>query len=186
MEDVRSVVQKLLQNKTPLHKEVFYLKHEKDRVIIEAAIQYTDSYNETVSSYVSNITTVKDGTHLSGFYSGLMGAVSNYAKGKQLLKDNVSITRDDVREGLVAAISIMLPQPQFEGPAQTKLMNAGIEPLVAAVTGEALISFFEKNPAVATRIVDKILLAARAAEAARKARELIRRKKAGGDTGLFN
>ncbi|MDO8675301.1 MAG: DNA topoisomerase (ATP-hydrolyzing) subunit B [Candidatus Omnitrophota bacterium] len=179
-----SFVEHLSQNKTPLHNKVFYFEKEKDNTGVEVAMQYNDSYNETVFSYANSINTVEGGTHLSGFRSALTRAINNYAKAKKLLKDDIGISGDDTREGLVAVISIKLPSPQFEGQTKTKLGNSEVDGLVASLTLEALTGFFEENPSVANKIIDKVIVAARAREAARKARELTRRKGALDSGGL--
>ncbi|HLD88417.1 MAG TPA: DNA topoisomerase (ATP-hydrolyzing) subunit B, partial [Candidatus Omnitrophota bacterium] len=179
-----SFVEHLSQNKTPLHNKVFYFEKEKDNIGVEVAMQYNDSYNETVFSYANSINTIEGGTHLSGFRSALTRAINNYAKAKKLLKDDIGISGDDTREGLVAVISIKIPSPQFEGQTKTKLGNSEVDGLVASLTLEALTGFFEENPSVANKIIDKVIVAARAREAARKARELTRRKGALDSGGL--
>ena len=179
-----SFVEHLSQNKMPLHNKVFYFEKEKDNTAVEVAMQYNDSYNETVFSYVNSINTIEGGTHLSGFRSALTRAINNYAKSKKLLKDDIAISGDDTREGLVAVISVKVPNPQFEGQTKTKLGNSEVDGLVSSLTLEALTKFFEENPPVANKIVDKSLMAARAREAARKARELTRRKGALDSGGL--
>jgi len=181
-----SFVEHLSENKTPLHNKVFYFEKEKDDINVEVALQYNDSYNETVFSYANSINTVEGGTHLSGFRSALTRAINNYAKSKNLLKDKdgVGISGDDTREGLIAVISIKIPLPQFEGQTKTKLGNSEVDGLVASMTLEALTRFFEENPPVANKIIDKVIMAARAREAARKARELTRRKGALDSGGL--
>jgi len=181
-----SFVEHLSENKNPLHNKVIYFEREKDAINVEVALQYNDSYNETVFSYANSINTVEGGTHLSGFRSALTRAINNYAKAKNLLKekDGVGISGDDTREGLVAVISVKIPEPQFEGQTKTKLGNSEVDGLVASMTLEALTRFFEENPSVANKIIDKVIMAARAREAARKARELTRRKGALDSGGL--
>ncbi len=181
-----SFVEHLSENKTPLHNKVFYFEKEKDDINVEVALQYNDTYNETVYSYANSINTIEGGTHLSGFRSALTRAINNYAKAKNLLKDKdgVGISGDDTREGLIAVISIKIPLPQFEGQTKTKLGNSEVDGLVASMTLEALTRFFEENPSVANKIIDKVIMAARAREAARKARELTRRKGALDSGGL--
>jgi len=181
-----SFVEHLSQNKMPLHSKVFYFEKEKDDIAVEVAMQYNDSYNETVFSYANSINTIEGGTHLSGFRSALTRAINNYAKAKNLLKDKdgIGISGDDTREGLVAVISLKIPLPQFEGQTKTKLGNSEVDGMVASMTLESLTRFFEENPSVANKIVDKAILAARAREAARKARELTRRKGALDSGGL--
>ena len=181
-----SFVEHLSENKMPLHNKVFYFEKEKDKVTVEVAMQYNDSYNETVFSYANSINTIEGGTHLSGFRSALTRAINNYAKAKNLIKDKdgIGITGEDTREGLVAVISIKIPLPQFEGQTKTKLGNSEVDGLVASMTLEALTLFFEENPSVGNKIIDKVIVAARAREAARKARELTRRKGALDSGGL--
>ena len=172
-----SFVEYLNKNKNPLYHKVIYFQKSQDQVIIEGALQYNDGYAETLFSFANNINTVEGGTHLSGFKSALTRAINQYAKSKNLIKDNdAGITGEDVREGLTAVISVKVPDPQFEGQTKTKLGNSEVEGLVASASLEALSAYFEENPGVANRIVDKVVLASRAREAARKARELTRRK----------
>jgi len=141
------------------------------------AFQYNDSYGEQVFSYVNNINTVEGGTHLVGFRSALTRTLTNYAEKEGLSKNSkVSVAGEDVREGLTAVVSIKMQNPQFEGQTKTKLGNSEIKGAVESVVGEGLREFFEENPSVARKIVDKMIAAARAREAARKARELARRK----------
>ena len=179
-----SFVEYLNKNKNPLHNKVVYFEKPQDEVNIEGALQYNDGYAETMFSFANNINTVEGGTHLSGFKSALTRAVNQYAKSKNLLKDNIAITGDDVREGLTAVISVKVPNPQFEGQTKTKLGNSEIEGLVASSSLEALSSYFEENPSVANKIIEKVIVASRAREAARKARELTRRKGALEGAGL--
>lgn len=181
---VVSFVEYLNTNKVVLHNKVVYFKREKDEVIVEAALQYNDGYTENVHTFANNINTTEGGTHLSGFRSALTRAINNYAKGKKLLKDDLSISGDDTREGLTVVISVKIPNPQFEGQTKTKLGNSEVEGLVASSTLEALNAFFEENPSVANKMCDKVILASRAREAARKARELTRRKGALDSGGL--
>ncbi len=166
----------LNRNKNPLHSKIISFSKEKDGIIAEAALQYNDGYQETIFSFANNINTVEGGTHLTGFKTALTRAINQYAKAKHLLKDIEGIAGEDTREGLCAVVSVKLPNPQFEGQTKTKLGNSEIEGLVSSLTLEALTSFFEENPSVANKIVEKAILAARAREAARKARELTRRK----------
>ena len=180
-----SFVEYLNTNKITLHNKIIYFEREKDNVVMEVALQYNDGYNENVFSFANNINTAEGGTHLSGFRSALTRAINQYAKGKKILKeDDSGITGDDTREGLTAVISIKLPEPQFEGQTKTKLGNSEVEGLMASATLEALSSYFEENPPVANKVIDKVVLAARAREAARKARELTRRKGALDGGGL--
>lgn len=180
-----SLIEYLNKNKNPVHNKVVYMQKEKDNVVIEVALQYNDSYAETIFSFANNINTIEGGTHLSGFKSALTRVANQYCKNKNLIKDTeAALSGDDVREGLVAVVSVRLPDPQFEGQTKTKLGNADIEGLTASLVNEGLSSFFEENPSVANKIVEKAVLAARAREAARKARELTRRKGALDSSGL--
>jgi DNA gyrase subunit B len=181
---IKSFVEYLNTNKAVLHDKIVYFSKEKEDVFIEGAIQYNDGYTENVYTFANNINTSEGGTHLSGFRSALTRAINQYAKAKNLLKDDVGIAGDDTREGLTAVISIKLAQPQFEGQTKTKLGNSEVEGIVASVTLEALSSFFEETPTLANKIANKVLLASRAREAARKARELTRRKGALDSGGL--
>jgi DNA gyrase subunit B len=179
-----SFVEYLNKNKNPLHNKVVYFEKLQDDVNIEVALQYNDGYAETMFSFANNINTIEGGTHLSGFKSALTRGINQYAKSKNLLKDNIAITGDDVREGLTAVISVKVPNPQFEGQTKTKLGNSEVEGLVASASLDALSSYFEENPSVANKIIDKVIVASRAREAARKARELTRRKGALEGAGL--
>ncbi len=179
-----SFVEYLNKNKNPLHNKVVYFEKLQDEVKSEVALQYNDGYAETMFSFANNINTIEGGTHLSGFKSALTRGINQYAKSKNLLKDNIAITGDDVREGLTAVISVKVPNPQFEGQTKTKLGNSEVEGLVASSSLEALSSYFEENPSVANKIIDKVIVASRAREAARKARELTRRKGALEGAGL--
>jgi len=171
-----SFVEYLNRNKDPLHKKIIYFQKEKDGVWVEGSVQYNDGYKETIYSFANNINTIEGGTHLSGFKTALTRALNQYAKNKNLLKNLNGVAGDDTREGICAVISVKIPNPQFEGQTKTKLGNSEVEGLVYSVTHEALTSFFEETPAVVNKIVQKAVLAARAREAARKARELTRRK----------
>jgi len=182
---IKEFIGYLNADKGVMHEKVVYFSREKDSIVIEVAMQYNDSYSENVLSFANNINTSEGGTHLSGFRSALTRAVNTYSKAKKLIKeDEVSISGDDAREGLTVVISVKIPNPQFEGQTKTKLGNSEVEGIVASATFEALTSFFEENPPVANKIVGKIVLASRAREAARKARELTRRKGALDGGGL--
>jgi DNA gyrase subunit B len=172
-----SFVEFLNKNKNSLHKKVIYFEKEKDGVQAEVALQYNDGYSESIFTFANNINTTEGGTHLSGFKSGLTRTINQYCKGKNLLKDSdASISGDDVREGITAVVSVKVPNPQFEGQTKTKLGNSEVEGIVESIVNEALGGFLEENPPIANKIVEKAVLAARAREAARKARELTRRK----------
>jgi DNA gyrase subunit B len=164
--------------KTPIHKPIF-VEVEKNNIMLEVAIQYNDGYAENLYSFANNINTREGGTHLVGFKSALTRTINTYANAHELLKkEDESLTGEDVREGLTAVVSVKLRNPQFEGQTKAKLGNSEVKGLVEAAVNEALGAFFEENPAIARRIVAKALEAARAREAARKAKELIRRKSA--------
>ena len=171
-----SFVEYLNKSKAPLHNKVVYLEKDKEGVSLEAALQYNDGYSESIFSFANNINTIEGGTHLSGFKSALTRAINQYAKGKNLLKDDIAISGDDAREGLTAVVSVKIQNPQFEGQTKTKLGNSEVEGLTASAVFDALSSYFEENPSIANKIVDKVILASRAREAARKARELVVRK----------
>jgi len=174
---IMSFVEFLNKNKNVLHKKVIYFTKEKDMVVAEVAMQYNDGYGENIFSFANNINTIEGGTHLTGFKSALTRTINQYCKSKNLLKDSdASISGDDVREGLTAVISIKIPNPQYEGQTKTKLGNSEAEGVVESIVNEALGGFLEENPSVANKIIEKAVLAARAREAARKARELTRRK----------
>jgi len=178
-------VEHLNKNKNPLHPKVIFFGKEKDRIQVEIALQYSDSYNESIFAYTNNIHTVEGGTHLSGFRSALTRTINQYAKSNKLIKgDDEAMGGDDIREGLTAVISVKVPDPQFEGQTKTKLGNSEVEGIVASIVNEELSTYFEEHPSVARRIVEKGLLAARAREAARKARDLTRRKGALDGGGL--
>lgn len=169
-------VEYLNKNKNRLHPKVIYFEKEVEMIKLEVAMQYNDSYSENIFSFANNINTIEGGTHLSGFKSALTRAVNQHAKNKNLLKGNLGITGDDTREGLTAVISVKIPNPQFEGQTKTKLGNSEVDGLVASHTLEALSRFFEENPSIANKIVNTAVVASQAREAAKKARELTRRK----------
>jgi DNA gyrase subunit B len=172
-----SFVEHLNKNKTPLHDKVIYFQALKDGIDLEIALQYNDGYQEQIFTFANNINTHEGGTHLIGFKAALTRTLNNYAVANNLfreVKDNLS--GDDVREGLVAVISVKLPQPQFEGQTKTKLGNSEVKGIVEAMVNDGLGKFLEESPSVAKRVIGKALEAARAREAARRARELVRRK----------
>lgn len=170
-----SFVEMLTENKSPLHKPIF-VESEKNGVTLSCAVQYSDGYSENLFAFANNINTKEGGTHLVGFKSALTRTVNNYGHANGLLKNEETLSGDDVREGLTVVISVKLPNPQFEGQTKTKLGNSEIKGLVEGLVNEALGEYFEENPSVAKKIVEKANTAARAREAARKARDLIRRK----------
>ncbi len=171
-------VQYMNRQKTPLHDKPIYLEGQNDDIMVEVAVQYNDSYTEQVLSFANNINTVEGGTHLSGFKAALTRAVNQYLASANLPKNLkiAGLEGDDIREGLAAVISIRIPEPQFEGQTKGKLGNAVVKGLVDTLVYERLATFFEENPAVAKKIVTKVVDAARAREAARKAREIARSK----------
>ena len=174
-----SYVNYLNRNKTVLNRNPIYIAGEKDDVTVEAAIQYNDSYTETMLSFANNINTHEGGTHLVGFRSALTRSINDYARRRNFLKNSdENFTGDDVREGCTALISVRVKDPQFEGQTKTKLGNSEIRGIVESLVNESLSCFLEENPAEAKRIVDKCIQASRARQAARRARELTRRKTA--------
>ena len=173
---IQEFITHLNTNKQALHPEVIYLHKNKDNVDAEIALQYNDSYSETIFSYVNNINTIEGGTHLSGFQTALTRTLNSYGKSKNLLKNEKNMTGGDVREGLTAVLSVKVIDPQFEGQTKTKLGNSDVKGIVESVVNEAFGAFLEENPAAARDIVNKGLVASRAREAARKARELVQRK----------
>jgi len=165
-------------NRTPQHKTI-YIEGEKDNTPIEIAFQYTDRYTENIFSYVNNINTTEGGTHLSGFKTALTRTLNNYAYKNKLIKEGkITLTGDDFREGLTTVISVKVAEPQFEGQTKTKLGNSETRSAVEMVVGEKLSDFLEENPSIAKKIIEKCSRAAEAREAARKARDLARRKNA--------
>jgi len=173
------------ENRKPLHKDPVYIKGERDNTQVEVAFQYNDSYNENIFTYVNDINTHEGGTHLVGFRTALTRTLNNYGYRNNLIKsDKIQLTGDDFREGLTCVISLKVPEPQFEGQTKTKLGNSEIKSIVETIVGERLQEYLEENPNVAKRIIEKCLRAAEAREAARKAKELIRRKNALEFSGL--
>jgi DNA gyrase subunit B len=178
-------VEHLNEKKNPLHKKIIYMQQAKDKIEVEVAMQYNDGYSEQIFCFTNNINNTEGGTHLSGFKTALTRTMNYYAKKEKLVKENdVAISGDDMREGLTAVISAKVPQPQFEGQTKTKLGNSEVEGIVASIVNEQLSAFLEENPPVARKVIDKVLTAARAREAARKARDLTRRKGALESGGL--
>ncbi|WP_407306024.1 DNA topoisomerase (ATP-hydrolyzing) subunit B [Desulfosporosinus sp. SB140] len=175
----------LNKNKDCLHPQPVFIETTKDQVQVEVCIQYNDSYSENLYSYANNINTQEGGTHEAGFKSALTRVINDYARKSNLLKPSDSnLSGDDIREGLTAVISVKVPDPQFEGQTKTKLGNSEIRGIVDSATGEGLSIFLEENPALARKFIDKSVQAARARDAARKARELTRRKSALEGTSL--
>ncbi len=178
-------IKNITRNKDLLHADPIYFEKEKDDVIVEVALQYTDAYNETLLSYVNNIHTIDGGMHEAGIKSALTRVINDYGRRYSLIKDNASnLTGEDIREGLTAILSIKVPEPQFEGQTKTKLGNSEVRGIVDTIVSEKLATFLEENPYVAKRIVEKSVNSARAREAARKAKELTRRKSALESTSL--
>jgi DNA gyrase subunit B len=174
---IKSFVAYLNRNKETLHKEPVYFEKKKDDISCEIALQYNDTYNENIFSFANNIDTVEGGTHVVGFKTALTRVFNDYAKKYGFLKDSdKNLTGEDIREGLTTVISVKLLEPQFEGQTKTKLGNTEVRGIVDSVVGEGLSNFLEENPAVGKVILEKSLMASRAREAARKARELTRRK----------
>ncbi len=172
-----SFVDYLNKSKEPLHPEVIYFTGEKQGIVAEVAIQYNQTYNEKIFTFANNINTKEGGSHLVGFKAGLTRSIKQYASQAKLPKTDLEkLTGDDVREGMTAVISVKLSQPQFEGQTKTKLGNSEVKGILENLTYEKLSIFFEENPKVIKIILDKVLEAARAREAARKAKELTRRK----------
>jgi DNA gyrase subunit B len=172
-------VKYLDEQRTPLHKPI-YIEGERDNTPVEIAFEYSDSFSENVHTYVNNINTIEGGTHLVGFRTALTRTFNNYAYKNGLIKENskITLTGDDFREGLTAVISVKVMEPQFEGQTKTKLGNSEVKSIVETIVGEKLAEYLEENPSVARKIIEKSLKAAEAREAARKARELVRRKNA--------
>lgn len=173
---IKSFVEYLNRNKETLHDNVIYVEGKKEDYTVEVALQYNDTYNENIFSFANNIDTVEGGTHLIGFKTALTRVFNDYGKKFGYLKENdKNLSGDDIREGLTAVISVKLTDPQFEGQTKTKLGNSEVRGIVDNIVGEGVGTFLEENPAVGKKIIDKALLAARAREAARKARELTRK-----------
>lgn len=174
---IKEFVSHLNKHKTILYDEIFYCEGTKDNVEVEIAFQHNDSYVENIFSFVNNINTSEGGTHLSGFKSAITKTINDYGRKNNLLKENESnLSGDDIREGITAVISVKVPEPQFEGQTKTKLGNSEVRGIVEAIFSEELMYFLEQNPSVAKMILQKAIMAARAREAARKARDLTRRK----------
>jgi DNA gyrase subunit B len=171
-------VEHLNKNKNPLHAPPIYFQKSKNNTQVEIAIQYNDSYTETVFSFANNINTHEGGTHLSGFKAALTRTANDYAKDRGLIKGTDKLSGEDIREGLTAIISVKLTNPQFEGQTKTKLGNSEVKGIVETLVGEGLGEFLEENPKEAEKIISKSVIAAQARDAARKARELTRRKSA--------
>lgn len=174
---ITSFVQELSKAKQPFH-DVVSIEGEKNDVVVEVALQYTESYTESVYTFVNNINTVEGGTHLTGFKSALTKTLNSYAQKSMKELKGASLTSDDVREGLTAVISVKVPEPQFEGQTKAKLNNSDVKGIVESLVSDKLSTYLQENPRQAKLIIDKASQAAKAREAARKARELVRRKSA--------
>ena len=173
---IKEFVSYLNRNKEVLHQEPIYVEGEKDGIIVEISLQYNDGYNENLYSFANNIDTIEGGTHLSGFKSALTRVINDYAKRFNHLKENdKNLSGDDIREGLTAVVSVKISEPQFEGQTKTKLGNSEVRSVVDSIVGEGVSIFLEENPNVGKIIIEKALMAARARDAARKARELTRK-----------
>ncbi len=179
---IKEFVAYLNKSRQPLYEDIFYAVGEKDGIQVEVSFQHNDGYNETVFTFVNNINTPDGGTHLVGFKSGLTKTINDYGKKLSIIKDaDKKLSGDDVREGITAVVSVKIGDPQFEGQTKAKLGTTEAKAAVEAVLGEQLMYFLEENPAIGKIIIEKGMMASRARDAARKARELVRRK-----TGLEN
>lgn len=173
---IKEFVSYLNRNKEVLHESPIYIEGEKDGIIAEIALQYNDGYNENLYSFANNIDTIEGGTHLAGFKSALTRAINDYAKRFGHIKENdKNLSGDDAREGLTAVVSVKISEPQFEGQTKTKLGNSEVRGVVDSIVAEGVSIFLEENPNVGKIVIDKALMAARARDAARKARELTRK-----------
>ncbi|CUQ32914.1 DNA topoisomerase (ATP-hydrolyzing) subunit B [Clostridium baratii] len=173
---IKSFVTYLNRNKQPLHEEPIYVEGLKDDIMVEVALQYNDGYTENIFTFANNIDTIEGGTHLVGFKTALTRVFNDYAKRFGHLKENdKNLSGEDIREGLTCVISVKIGEPQFEGQTKTKLGNSEVRGIVDSIVGEGVGTFLEENPAIAKAIIDKALMAARARDAARKARELTRK-----------
>ncbi len=182
---IADFVKYLNKNKDPLHDQVVYLSGDRDKVQVEIALQYHDGYNENLISFANNIHTTEGGTHEIGFKSALTRVINDYARKNNILKENdQNLQGEDIREGMTAVLSVKVEEPQFEGQTKTKLGNSEIRGIVDGLFSEELSTFLQENPSQAKKIIEKAVMASRAREAARKARELTRRKNALDSTTL--
>ncbi len=181
---IREFVERLNKGRTPIHEGVLHIEREEDGLVVEIAAQFHDGFSEIIQSYANNINTIEHGTHVTGFKAALTTALTNYARKHNLFKPQDKPTSDDFREGLTAIVSVKVAEPQFEGQTKTKLGNSEVEGVVKKVWGEALKTYLEENPRAARGILDKVHQAYQAREAARKARDLVRRKSALSGGGL--
>ena len=176
---LKSFVEFLNKNKEKLHKDPIYIEKTDGEVPVEISIQYTSSYSESIYTFVNNINTIEGGTHLEGFKRALTKVFNDYARSHNILKEkDNNLQGEDIREGITAVVSVKVKEPQFEGQTKTKLGNSEVTGVVQSMVNDALATFLEENPAVAKAILEKCISASRAREAARKARELVRRKSA--------
>ena len=176
---LKSFVEFLNKNKEKLHPQPIYIEKQNEEIPVEIAIQYTTAYNENIYTFVNNINTIEGGTHLEGFKRALTKVFNDYARSHNILKEkDVNLLGEDIREGITAVVSVKVKEPQFEGQTKTKLGNSEVTGVVQSMVNEALSNFLEENPSVAKAILEKCISASRAREAARKARELVRRKTA--------
>lgn len=176
---ISSFVEHLNRNKEVINPEPVYFNGTKDTTVVEIALQYNTSYSENIYSFVNNINTEEGGTHLAGFKSALTRAANDFARRQGIIKNNEdNLVGEDIREGLICVISIKLREPQFEGQTKTKLGNSEVRGIVDSIVSEGLSEYFEENPVISKKIIEKSIMASRAREAARKARELTRRKNA--------
>ena len=181
-------VKYLDENNNPLHNKIITVNKEEGEVPVEVALRYGNTYNENILTFVNNINTIEGGTHLSGFRSALTRAMNNYATKNNLIKakksEKITLSGEDFREGLTAIISVKVAEPQFEGQTKTKLGNSDVKGIVDKAVYEGILDFLEQNPSIGRRVIEKALLAAHSRSAARKARELVRRKSALGGSSL--
>ena len=173
---IREFVAELNRHKKPVHEAVIYMSGERDTAMCEIAMQWNDGYDERTESFANNILTPEGGMHVSGFRAALTRVINSYGKSRKILKDEETLSGEDCREGLTAVISVKLENPQFEGQTKAKLGNSEIRTMVDSVVSDKLEQFFEENPSVARQILEKGISASRAREAARKARDSVRRK----------
>jgi len=171
-------VEWLNKTRKPIHQKVIYFKRQEGKTIAEIAIQYTESYNENIQGFVNTINTIEGGTHVAGLRTAITRVINDYATKKGMLKKGQKLTGDDAREGITAIISLKLAEPQFEGQTKTKLGNGDVKGIIDSMSTSALSEFFEENPTVAKNIINKTLSALKAREAARRAKDLVRRKNA--------
>jgi len=182
---IREFVAFLNKNRIPVNEKPIYMSGEREGIVVDIALQWNDSYTETTYTFANNINTTEGGTHLSGFRAALTRTINNYASRNNLSeKLTESVSGDDIREGMIAVVSVKIPQPQFEGQTKTKLGNTEVKGIVEAIVNDKLGAFLEENPGVAKRVIAKAVDAALAREAARKARDLVRRKGALDNTSL--